>query len=82
MSLLYISNLCFVGLKQAIALMFASKFTYKTFIATYMTSAVSSIAHAETELHNKKVEYYNSDVGNVCNSLYLCQHSKTQQKSV
>jgi len=42
-------NVRFVGLKQAKALTFASKFTYKTFITTYMTSAMSSVAHAETE---------------------------------
>ena len=77
-SLLYINVRC-VGLKQAKALMFASKFAYKTFMTTYMTSAMSSTAKRVTEQkQKKKVEYHNSDVGNVCNSLQLWQHRKTQ----
>ena len=47
MSLLYI-NVCCVGLKQAKALTFASKFAQKTVITTYMTSAMSSIANSES----------------------------------
>jgi len=41
-------------------------------ITTYMTSAMSSVAHSKRvteQEHAKKVEYHNSDVGNVCNSL-------------
>jgi len=46
-------NVRFACLKQVKALTFASKFTYKTFITTYITSAMSSVAHTETMLHNK-----------------------------
>jgi len=52
---LYI-NVRFVCLKQVKALTFASKFTYKTFITTYVTSAMSSVAHTETKLHNKSTK--------------------------
>jgi len=70
-SQLYI-NVCFVELKRAKLLTFTSKFAYKTFITTYMTSAMSSIAHSERvteQEHRKKVAHHNTDVGNVCNSL-------------